>query len=259
MHEASLKEKLHRYNQDDCRALVLLWDELVRLGGRAVSADPRVDFADQPKQFASALGALLHEQFAQVLESAHATYQRTRLTLRPDEPPNQEDGVKKRGAKKGHLTFRRVLPTRADRIVTVPRRRICPSHRDAKLEPTGEVAEAFQIDLQFTKKGFKKVITKYTGSKMFCPRCRRSLPPRAIVRLEGRLFGHGFQAWAVYQRVVLRLSYRQITATMEDMFCERTSEATVVNYVRNMADSVVPNLWCSRHAPQSLIFSKVGT
>jgi len=235
-HDPSLREKLRRYNQDDCRALVLLWDELARLGGRAVSADPRVDFADNPKQVASKVGTRLHEQFAQVLESAHASYQRTRLALSPGESPGSDGGVKKRGAKKEHLTFRRILPTHADRTVAVPRRRICPGHRDIKLQPTSEVAEAFQIDLRSTKKGFKKAITKYTGSKMFCPRCHRSLPPRSILRLEGRLFGHGFQAWAVYQRVVLRLSYRQITATMEDMFCERTSAATVVNFVSNLAE-----------------------
>ena len=232
--DSGLKERLLRYNQDDCWALVVLWDELVRLGGTAASADPCVDFADQPKQFASKAGAHLHEQFAQVLESAHASYQKTRLTLSPGEKPSSEGGVKKRGAKKGHQAFRRILPTHADRTVTVPRRRICPGHR-VRLQPTDEVAEAYQIDLRFTKKGFKKVITKYTGSKMFCPRCRRSLPPPAILRLEGRLFGHGFQAWAVYHRVVLRLSYRQITATMEDMFCERTSAPTVVKFVRNMA------------------------
>jgi hypothetical protein len=207
-HDATLREKLRRYNENDCQALVLLWDELGRLGGRALSADPSVDYADHPKQVASKVGTRLHEQFARVLESAHATYQRTRLTLSPDEPPSSEGGVKKRGAKKGHLTFRRILPARADRTVTVPRRRICPKHRDAKLQPTGEVAEAFQIDLRSTKKGFRKVITKYIGSRMLCPKCRRSLPPRVILRLEGRLFGHGFQAWAVYQRVVLRLSYR---------------------------------------------------
>jgi predicted RecB family nuclease len=235
-HDATLREKLRRYNENDCQALVLLWDELGRLGGRALSAEPGVDFADQPKQVASKVGTQLHEQFARVLESAHATYQRTRLTLSLDESPCSEGGVKKRGAKKGHLPFRRILPARADRTVRVPRRRICPRHRDAKLQPTDEVAEAFQIDLRCTKKGFKKVITKYLGSKMFCPRCHRSLPPRAIARLEGRLFGHGFQAWAVYQRVVLRLSYRQITATMEDMFCERTTATTVVNFVSSMAN-----------------------
>ena len=235
-HDATPREKLLSYNQDDCWALVVLWDELARLGGSAGSADPRVDFADQPKQVASKAGTQLHEQFAQVLESAHASYQKTRLTLSPGDSLGSEAGNKKRGARKGHLAFRRILPTRADRTVTVPRRRICPRHRDTKLQPTSEVAETFQIDLRSTKKGFKKVITKYTGSKMFCPKCRRSLPPPAISRLEGRLFGHGFQAWAVYHRVVLRLSYRQITAAMEDMFCERTSAATVVNFVRNLAD-----------------------
>ena len=85
-----------------------------------------------------------------------------------------------------------------------------------------------------------KVQTKYTGSKMFCPKCRRSFSPPTILRLGGCLFGHGFQAWVVYQRVVLRLSYRLITATMEDMFCERTTEATVINFVRNLAGLLRP-------------------
>jgi predicted RecB family nuclease len=239
-HDAALKEKLVRYNQDDCWALVLLWDELVRLGGTAASADPGVDFADRPKQLASGAGTEVHAQFAAVLKSAHASYQNTRLTLSSGKSASAEEGPKKRGGKKGHQGFRRVLPTRADRTVTVPRKRICPRHRDEKLQPTGEVAEAFQIDLRLTRKGYKKIITKYIGSKMSCPKCSRSLPPPTISRLGGCLFGHGFQAWVVYQRVVLRLSYRLITATMEDMFCERTSEATVINFVRNLADYYGP-------------------
>ena len=166
-HEINLKEKLRHYNQDDCRALVLLWDELMRLGGSAASADPRVDFADRPKQVASEVGTRLHEQFAQVLESAHAGYHKTRLTLSPGDSPGSERGVKKRGAKKGHLSFRRILPTHADRTVTLRRRRVCPRHRDTRLQPTSEVAEAFQIDLRSTKNGFKKVVTKFTGAR--CP------------------------------------------------------------------------------------------
>jgi hypothetical protein len=62
--------------------------------------------------------------------------------------------------------------------------------------------------------------------KAFCPKCKRHLLPPALLRLNGRMFGHGFQAWAVYQRIVLRLPYRVITAVMEDLFGERTSEAS---------------------------------
>jgi predicted RecB family nuclease len=48
-----LKEELRRYNREDCDALVTLYDELARLGGTGTSADPHVDFADNPKQVAS--------------------------------------------------------------------------------------------------------------------------------------------------------------------------------------------------------------
>ena len=207
-----------------------------RLGGKAVSANPRVDFADHPKQVASKAGTQLHEQFAQVLESAHSSYQKTHLTLSPGESPGSEGGVKKRGAKNGHLAFRRILPTHADRTVTVPRRRICSRHRDTDLQPTSEVSEAFQIDLRFTKKGFKKVITKYTGSKMFCPKCRRSLPPRAILRSRVVYSATASRLGPSTTELSCACHIRQITAAMEEMFCERTSAATVVKFVRNLAD-----------------------
>src|SRR3954466_4431951 len=43
-------------------------------------------------------------------------------------------------------------------------------------------------------------------------------------------FGHGFRAWAVYQRIILRLPYRMITQTMEDLFHETASEASIINF-----------------------------
>jgi hypothetical protein len=216
-------------------ALVLLWDELARLGGTAAQADPLVDFADRPKQLASEAGSRVHVQFAEILKSAHASYQKTRLTLSPSDSVGAEGGAKKRGAPKGHQGFRRILPTRADRTVRVPRKRVCPRHRTERLQPTGEVSEAYQIDLRLTKKGCKKVTTKFTGGRTVCPKCHHHFPPPAISRLGGWLFGHGFKAWAVYLRVSLRLPYRLITTMMEDLFGERTTEATVVNFVRNLA------------------------
>jgi predicted RecB family nuclease len=240
-HDDGLKEKLRQYNRDDCDALVLLWDELARLGGTTSLADHRVDFADHPKQFASEAGDRVHKQFAEVLKSAHASYQKTHLTLDFGDSPGSEKGAKKRGAPKGHQAFQRVLPTRADRTVNVPRKRVCPRHRTERLQPTGEVSEAYQIDLRLTKKGCKKVITKYTGGRTVCPKCRRHFRPPAISRLGGWLFGHGFKAWAVYLRVSLRLPYRLITTMMEDLFGERTTEATVINFMRDLADFYGPS------------------
>jgi hypothetical protein len=50
------------------------------------------------------------------------------------------------------------------------------------------------------------------------------------------VFGHAFQAWAVYQRISLRLPYSAITRTIEDLFSEHLTKATIVNFVRNVAD-----------------------
>jgi predicted RecB family nuclease len=234
-HDDSRQKRLRRYNRDDCHALVLLRDELARLGGAAAQADPLVDFADHPKQLASEAGSRVHVQFAEILKSAHASYQKTHLTLSPSGLAGAEGEARRRGAPKGHQAYQRLLPTRADRTVRVPRKRVCPGHRIERLQPTGEVSEAYQIDLQLTKKGCKKITTKYTGDRTVCPKCHHHFPPPAISRLGGWLFGHGFKAWAVYLRVSLRLPYRLVTTMMEDLFGERTTVATVINFVRSLA------------------------
>jgi predicted RecB family nuclease len=233
-----LRARLLRYNQDDCDAVQLLWDELLRIKDSAES-DDRLDFADRPKQFASEIGSQVHARFEEILRSAHADYQKNRICLRTEDNAPPDSGRRERGGQKGHPKYQRVLPTMADRIVTVARKRVCPCDSE-RLQPSDQFAESYEIGLRLTKKGCKKVITKYRGMKAYCPICERLHLPPAINRLSGRIFGHSFQAWAVYQQVVLRLSYRQITATMEDMFCERTSASTVVNFVRNLADFYGP-------------------
>jgi predicted RecB family nuclease len=229
-----LRARLLRYNQDDCLAVQLLWDELLRIKFSAESND-LVDFADHPKQFASEIGSQVHARFEEILRSAHADYQKNRICVRTGNNAQADSSRRKRGGQKGHPKYHRILPTKADRTVTVARKRVCPSDREF-LQPSDQFAESYQINLQLTRKGCKKIVTKYRGMKAYCPTCERLHLPPTINQLSGRLFGHSFQAWAVYQRVVLRLSYRQITATMEEMFCERTSVAMVIKFVKSLAN-----------------------
>jgi hypothetical protein len=118
----------------------------------------------------------------------------------------------------------------------------CPtrSHRGQPLELTGREKEHTVIDLTFTKMGARKVITKYVGEKTYCPRCKQDYLPPAIARSQGRLFGHSFQAWAVYQRVVLRLPYTAITGVIENAFSEQVSQASIVKFIHHMANEYAP-------------------
>ena len=54
------------------------------------------------------------------------------------------------------------------------------------------------------------------------------------------MFGHAFQAWTVYQRIVLRLPYRIIVQVTEHLFGIGLSTSTVVNFLGNFAGYYAP-------------------
>jgi hypothetical protein len=73
------------------------------------------------------------------------------------------------------------------------------------------------VNLVFTRSGCRKTITRYVGMKSHCPECRHYYNPTSI-GWHRCTFGHGLQAWTIYQRVVLRLPYRIITQVTEHLF-----------------------------------------
>src|SRR5262249_10806159 len=129
-----------------------------------------------------------------------------------------EGEPKKKGAPKGHQAYRRVVPTKANRIVRVPPKRSCPKGHGGLTHEGQGLAEKTITDLIFTRDGCRKAITRYEGKRGFCPKCRRHYDPPAIARLGNQVFGHAFLAWTVYQRIVLRLPYRIIAQVTEHLF-----------------------------------------
>jgi predicted RecB family nuclease len=223
------KQHLIVYNKEDCDALARLVDELDRI---RVAADalPDIDFADAPKRMATEQGARLHGQFETILLSAHATYDRTKIDLSRHE--GGDTPHKKRGAQKGHPGHHRATPTRPGIIRHIPPRETCPRCAGEPLRATAAMATAYTIDLVFTKNGCRKAVTRYVGPKAYCRMCQRSYRPPGMDKSgSNALFGHGFQSWVIYQRLVLRLPYRVIVQVLEDQFNERMSETSIVNFL----------------------------
>lgn len=235
-HREEIKQTLLDYNLSDCHAVRILTAELRDIG-KAADARDDIDFVDVPKQNSTDKGVEIHRAFEGILASAHATYRQHRIRIRQGNKLSKTTGGKV-GALKGHPGYFRIAPTKAGRVIRVRRRMKCPqrSHKGESLQPTGQLSKHTIIDLVFTKSGCRKAITKYVGEKAFCQRCHRDYLPPAISRFGRRLFGHAFHAWAVYQRISLRLPYTAITRTIEDLFSEQVTEATIVNFVRNVSD-----------------------
>jgi predicted RecB family nuclease len=232
------KQTLVTYNEEDCRALQLLTEQLSQIRETADS-QMNIDFADRPKQNATERGSEIHSEFEKILRNAHADYYRNRISIQPKRSKENAEN-KKRGASKGHQAYIRIVPSRARKVIRVPMRRKCPKHKGESLQRSEEMAEKTVIDLHFTKNGCRKTITKYVGTKGYCQSCCKYYNPHGIEKLDRQLFGHDFQAWAIYQRMILRLPYRVITQEMEDLFGERTSEGTILNFMRHFAMYYAP-------------------
>jgi hypothetical protein len=117
---------------------------------------------------------------------------------------------------------------------------VSPSHECPRcgqsLRTTAKLTDKTIVDLVFTDNGCRKTVTKYVGARAYCRQCGgRSCVPPAIGVLPEYFFGRGLQAWAIYQRLVLRLPYRVITQALEEQFHVRVSESTIVAFIRNFA------------------------
>lgn len=231
-----LKEQILRYNEEDCIALRLVTERLSKLGEAAIQADsPSVEFADKPKTQATQAGLHLHEQFEEIIEFAHFDYQRKRILLRPDKAEGVAETSPTPEKKKRHRVFRRIAPSRANRIVTVRRRMKCRRH-NVHLTRSDVMAEKIIIDLVFTKSGCRKTFVKYVGAKSYCKTCGCHYLPSSIFKISKSALGYGFQAWVTYQRVALRQPYEAITIMLEDMFEEKITTSTAVSFVKNLAN-----------------------
>lgn len=231
--ESQHQETLVTYNREDCEALWLLTEELSKIIASA-DAHVNIDFADRPKQHATELGNEIHEEFQSIIRYAHADYDKKRVSIRPQQSITGTEG-KKQGGVKGHQACQRIVPSKAGAIIKVAPKRICLKHKGESLEKSEEIAEKFIINLRFTKIGCRKTVTKYVGAQGYCQKCRKHYPPPKIEELGNQLFGHAFQAWVIYQRIVLRLPYRIIIQEMENLFNERVSEGTLINFIKYFA------------------------
>jgi hypothetical protein len=231
--ESQHQEMLVTYNREDCEALWCLLEELSKIIASA-DAHKNIDFADQPKQHATELGHQIHEEFQSIIRYAHADYDKKRVSIRPQQSTTETEG-KKRGPPKGHQAYQRIVPSKADTVIEVAPQRTCPKHNGESLKISEKVAEKFIINLRFTKTGCRKTITKYIGMQGYCQKCRKHYLPPKIEELGTQLFGHAFQAWVIYQRIVLRLPYRIILQEMEHIFNESASAGTSINFIKYFA------------------------
>jgi predicted RecB family nuclease len=226
-----LKTALVAYNREDCAAIETVTSHLTQIIREAKSrAD--VEFSDKPKRVASDKGVEIHGSLESLQRSAHFRYAHSRIKLSAGSA-TQSLPTRKAKAKK-RLCLRSFSSIKG-KTVRVPRRRICPRHPGHQLSASSKTSQHALIDLAFSRGGCRKTIIRYTGRMGFCNLCHESHSPPAIRLLKGQQFGWNFQAWVIYQRIALRMSYRLISKATFDLFSEQLALETAGGFVENFS------------------------
>src|SRR5438034_7518289 len=115
---------------------------------------------------------------------------------------SQDRKEKKKQA--GHIANQRFvnIEKKVKRIIKVKRGKICPKCGHKPLRKTERMAQRTIIDLVLTKNGLRKTLVQYQGLQGYCIKCQRFYSPPEIRKYRNReLYGDGFKAWLVYQRI----------------------------------------------------------
>lgn len=209
-----LKRKIDliTYNEEDCFYLKKLKDII-----HDISCDSdRLDFRTptEQRQRLNRKKNQIFIEFTGIIQSAHGAYEQLKISKKKKAKVNVSSNKinDNRGRK------RTIPKSKIDKIVVVPRGRVCPNHK-RPLVASNQIAEKIIIDIVSTQKGVKRLITKYIGKKGRCPNCSDRYVPPSIRRMgRGTLYGHGLKAWVSYQRLAMMLPYRKISQLMEDSF-----------------------------------------
>ena len=131
----------------------------------------------------------------------------------------------------GHQAYQRLLPTHVGKIIRVPPRRRCPKHKGEPLLMAIRWRSTRSSISISPRVGVAKNWSPSMSAKKATATDARNAHPRGIDQFGGQLFD-AFQVWVIYQRIILRLPYRVIMQVIEDMFGERASLGTTINFVR---------------------------
>jgi hypothetical protein len=236
--DATYRERLVIYNKEDCQALKVLTDELSKIH-HASDTLSEVDFAHQPKQHATEVGEQVHSQFAAILKFAHADYDKKKISFRPTKDVESEQPTHQTKPREsiGYHGLRNTQH-KATKVVEVPQETFCPKHQSEPLFPTASMSKRRIIDLVLSRNGIRKTITEYVGVQGYCPKCSHQYAPSSLKAYGiSQVYGHGFRAWNVYQRVALRMPYEGIVEMMAEQFHEHIPGTSLPNFIKDFACS----------------------
>jgi predicted RecB family nuclease len=114
--DTQYREVLVTYNREDCQALQGLKGELAKIR-HAADTLSEVDFAQQPKRYATEVGKEVHSQLEALLQFAHTNYDKRKISFRQGNVEAVQSDERKH---RTHISYSKIHASKADRVIHVP-------------------------------------------------------------------------------------------------------------------------------------------
>jgi predicted RecB family nuclease len=217
-HDDSLKDRLLRYNREDCLGLKMVTDFVTSLNRDQDTELPtaQTTLPDVVNTSELQRSPGLSHRFGKISfvfpeldfvnKCAYFDYQREKVYVRTSKTLKGFQKFKRRERRK---------TTRANTRIELLTK-TCPSCGSKKLEHGRRVSRVV-IDLKFFDKGVKRWLTKYESCKHECWKCGSTFLPEGFPTSKEK-YGHGLKCWFIYQNIIGGQNVMKITSGAKEIF-----------------------------------------
>ncbi|MCX7422350.1 MAG: IS66 family transposase [Planctomycetia bacterium] len=211
--DETLKQRLLRYNQEDCLALRRVTEFVLSVCGDTVPADGPALSSAEDIQRQSGFRFKKQTFFCPELEHinlcAYSDYQREKVFFRTSSAVRKSLRRKQRARKKR---------LKVNQEMMFPSPEVCPECGAAELQKLHSThARKIVADLKFTRSGVKRWCIRYTSARYRCLQCKNTFLAAGYRALKSHL-GSKLSSWAIYHHVALRQSGRDVVLSLNDIF-----------------------------------------
>ena len=213
--DVGLKERLVRYNMDDCGALIVVkeWFDGLFQGADTESVC-RVAEMKRASPYRFHNNPEFGEDFERVNKAAYFDYQRTKIYLRGEKKtaivPAALENQKRPG--KGIPAWK---PKKVNEVVLFPHREKCGKCGCTKLYRISRNSSALQTDLKFTATGIRQWVVEFRTGYCQCAKCATRLNDGQVRVLQ---YGDNLFAWAMNLYVNHNVSYHHLARMLQEQF-----------------------------------------
>ena len=225
------KNRLIKYNIEDCTALILLVDTLFNIDNRydaVINIRNEIRSERCPKKSNSKI----NQELTNILAFSYTTehYDASKISFRDNDAEHVlKKAEKTKNKKKRSKKFK---PTKT---IKVRRRVKCPICGFKPLKESKKSTEKISVDLKFYQNTIVKEIRKYWANKSYCKQCKKAFnPPFFNVHGDPGIYGRNIKIWVCYLRIALRNPYSLIRKITLDLFKINLSDSRIISFIEEV-------------------------